>query len=177
MPFIDNPKYQFTGKEKAELFSLLNSDDSYSAIMKEIEHLQKEKIGTKNPRTQQLGKFDDDKLVFITFYNDVFNAFRLGGYDAAKKRLSLPALKFVAVLSLNCGAISADGLMVEKFELPKKLGAKWKAFALVIQKLISTENPKERRRFRRLIPPERMTRLSEMLYALTSAEKYKHFKL
>lgn len=177
MPFIDNPKYRFSGKEKVKLFNLLNSHKNYPAIMREINRLRKEKIGTKNPRTQQLDKLDDDKLVFVGLYNDVFNALRIGSYDAAKKALSLPALKFVEILSLNCGAISADGLMLEKFILPKNLHAKWKAFAIVIQKLIASDNPKERRRFRRLIPPERMIRLSEMLYALTSAEKYKNFRL
>lgn len=177
MPFLDNPKYALSGKEKEKLNKLLNSKMSYSAIMKEIHALQNEKIGIKNPRTQQLVRLDDDKLVFAKFYNDVFSAFKIGSYDEARKTLSFPSEKFVKTLSLNCGAVSADGLMMEKFDIPKGLGANWATFATVIQKLIADENPKERRRFRRLIPPERMMRLSEMLYALTSAEKYKNFKL
>lgn len=177
MPFIDNPKYSFSGKEKENLYKLLNSRKSYSVIMKEVRSLQKEKIGIKNPRTQHLNRLDDDKLIFAKFYNDVFSAFKIGSYDEAKKALSIPSEKFVKTLSLNCGAVSADGLMMEKFDIPKGLSANWATFATVIQKLIADENPKERRRFRRLIPPERMMRLSEMLYALTSAEKYKNFKL
>ena len=177
MPFFDNPKYVLGIKEKKELLRVINGRLSNKEKEQYIQNLQSKKIGIKNPRTQQLHHLNEDKLVFVTFYNDVFNALKLGNYDAAKKALSLPELKFVTVLSLNCGAISADGLKVERFELPKNLGAKWKLFAAVVQKLIADENPIERRRFRRLIPPERMIRLSEMLYALTAVEKYKGFKI
>lgn len=177
MPFFDNPKYVLGAKEKQELLRVMNGPLSNKEKENYIQKLQSKKIGIKNPRTQQLNKLDEDKLVFVKFYNDVFSALKLGSYDKAKKVLSLPAPKFIAVLSLNCGAISADGLMVEKFEPPKDLDIRWKSFATVIQKLITNENPIERRRFRRLIPPERMIRLSEMLYALTAAEKYKSFKI
>lgn len=177
MPFFDNPKYILDAKDKQELLRVINGSLSNKEKEQYIQKLQSKRIGIKNPRTQQLAKLDEDKFVFVKFYNDVFNALKLGSYDKSKKALSIPSQKFVAVLSLNCGAISADGLMMEKFELPKVLKPRWKSFAVVVQKLIASENPKERRRFRRLIPPERMVRLSEMLYALTSAEKYKSFKL
>lgn len=177
MPFFDNPKYILNAKDKQQLLIVINGPIPNNEKERYIKNLQSKKIGIKNPRTQQLGRLEDDKLAFVKFYNDVFNVLKLGSYEKAKKALLLPSAKFVGVLSLNCGAISADGLMLEKFDLPKKLDAKWKAFATVIQKLVADEDPKERRRFRRLIPPERMMRLSEMLYALTSAEKYRNFKL
>ncbi len=177
MPFFDNPKYVLGAKEKQELLRVINGPLSNKEKENYIQKLQSKKIGIKNPRTQNLNLLDEDKLVFVKLYNDVFNALKLENYDKAKKALSLPSPKFLAILSLNCGAISADGLMMEKFEPPKDLSAKWKAFVGVIQKLIKDENPKERRRFRRLIPPERMIRLSEMLYALTTPEKYKSFKI
>lgn len=177
MPFFDNPKYILGAKEKHDLLRVINSLQSNKEKENYIQKLQAKKIGIKNPRIQNLSRLDEDKLVFVKLYNDVFNALKLANYEKAKKSLFLPSPKFLAVLSLNCGAISADGLMMEKFEPPKDLNAKWKAFAGVIEKLIKDENPKERRRFRRLIPPERMIRLSEMLYALTSPEKYKSFKI
>lgn len=177
MPFFDNPKYKLGAKEKDQLLSVINGSLSNKKKEAYIKDLQLKKIGIKNPRTQQLDRLDEDKAIFVKFYNNVFQAFKLSDYDKAKQELEFPSSEFLVILSRNCGAMSADGLMVEKFELPMRLNSQWVDFSTVVQKLIADDNPKERRRFRRLIPPERMIILSEMLYALTSADKYTNFKI
>ncbi len=177
MPFFDNPKYVLPENEKQELLQVMNGTLPNKEKERYIQRLQSKRIGIKNPRTQQLDRLDENKLVFVKFYNEIFKGLKRGDFEIAKKELALPAPKFIKILSLNCGAISADGLLMEKFALPKNLDPRWEEFASAISSLIADENPKDRRRFRRLIPAERMVRLSEMLYAFTSAEKYKHFKL
>jgi hypothetical protein len=172
-----NPKYKLDKDALGELLAIINGDHTNKEKENYIRQLQSKNIGIKNPRTQRLGKLEEDKLIFIRFYNDIVKVLKLRDYPTAVKTLSMPPAAFISLLSLNCGAISADGLLLEKFELPKSLSQQWVPFARVMQKLVADENPKERRRFRRLIPPERMVRLSEMLYALTNPEKYANFKL
>jgi hypothetical protein len=177
MPFLDNPKYSLAESEKTRLLAAINGPLSNKEKAQYIRNLQKEKIGIRNPRTQQLECLDEDKLNFVKFYNAVYSALQLRDYALARARLELPSSKLIGILSLNCGAVSSDGLLMEKFEIPKRLAPDWRTFAEIIYKLISNDSPIDRRRFRRLISPERMLRLSEMLYALTSPEKYQNFKL
>ena len=176
MPFIDNPKYRFTGKEETNLYRLLNSNKSYSVIMKEINRLQKEKIGIKNPRDQKLKEMIGDKDVFVKFYNYIYSLFKYADYKKVKEEISGIEPDFIKILSKNTSAIALDGLLMTDFEIPEKLHEKWGDFAKLIKRLISKKDSLERRRFRRLIPSHRMTQLGEMLYQLTSENLYKTFR-
>ncbi|MBU0722743.1 hypothetical protein KKH46_00795, partial [Patescibacteria group bacterium] len=63
MPFFDNKKYKLQGKEKEKLLKLLNSRNDHKFVMKEINKLQKERIGIKNPRTQRLKDLEKEKEI------------------------------------------------------------------------------------------------------------------
>ena len=52
----------------------------------------------------------------------------------------------------------------------------WKEFSEMIKNLITQKEPKVRRRFRRLVPVERIVRLADMLYGLSSEENHRNFK-
>jgi len=176
MPFIDNPSYAFTGKEREQLFKLLNSAKSYPVIMAEIHRLQKEKIGISNPRTQKLQEMSGDKDTFVAFYNYIYQLLKNNDYGKAKKEIAGIDVEFIKLLSKNTGAISLDGLLMLEMEIPKKIPKKWQPFVALIQRLTSKKDPQERRRFRRLIPAHRMTHLGEMLYLLTSENLYGTFR-
>jgi hypothetical protein len=176
MPFFDNPKYALNEKERAELFSMINSIRPNVEKKRYIQRLQVEKINRKNPRTQQLASLATEKDLFVNFYNEVFEILSMGDYKKAQNKHKIPEESFLSVLSRNCGALSADGLRMEQFEIPDTIEGKWRDFSLLIQRLISKESPVERRRFRRLIPPNRMFRLSEMIYALSSPDRYIAFQ-
>jgi hypothetical protein len=77
MPFFDNDKYKLHGKEREELLELLNSRRPHKTIMKKIDQLQKTKIGIRNPRTQRLKDLEEEKEIFINFYNTYFNKNKL----------------------------------------------------------------------------------------------------
>ncbi len=177
MPFIDNLKYAFIGPSRLKLYKLLNSNRSSTEVMKEISKLRKEKIGIKNPRTQKLVGMEKDKEIFVKFYNHIFDLFQTRNYKEAAVEFEELNTDFIKLLSQNTGAISADGLKMNEFELPEKIDVLWSAYSNLIKRLIEKKDSAVRRRFRRMIPPEKMVRLSEMLYALTSAEKYMNFKL
>ena len=142
-----------------------------------VKKLRAKKIGIKNPRTQQLPALEEDKRVFVNFYNAIHAALKLRNYRETLKVFSFPESLLIVTLSRNCGALSADGLRMEAFNIPNTMSNEWKQFALLIQRLTSKESPVERRRFRRIISPKRMLRLSEMLYAFTSEEHYNNFRL
>jgi len=176
MPFIDDTKYKFAGKEKDDLYKLLNSDKTYAVIMKEIHRLQKEKIGIKNPRDQKLKEMTGDKDIFVAFYNYIYELLKTVDYQKAKKEIEMMDAEFIKVLSKNTSALTIDGLLTTDFEIPENINKKWSDFAGLIKRLITKKDPMERRRFRRLIPPHRMTQLGEMIYLLTSENLYKTFR-
>ncbi|MDD3014036.1 MAG: hypothetical protein PHC34_10075 [Candidatus Gastranaerophilales bacterium] len=176
MPFIDNPKYRFSGKEKENLYKLLNSNKSYAEIIKKIYRLQKEKIGIKNPRDQKLKEMAGDKEVFVKFYNYIYELFKNTDYQKVQDEISIMDIEFIKILSKNTSALALDGLLMSDFEIPEKLNEKWINFVALVKRLISKKDSLERRRFRRLIPSHRMTQLGEMIYLLTTENLYKTFR-
>ncbi|MDD4000642.1 MAG: hypothetical protein PHX62_07095, partial [Bacilli bacterium] len=175
MPFFDNKKYKLMGKEKEQLLTILNSNLSNIKIFQYIRKLQKEKIGIKNPRDQKLKLLTEDKDIFVNFYNYIYGLLKEKNYQLIQKELVGINSEFMKIISKNTGAIAIDGLQTVDFTLPENKNTSWFDYLKLLKKLISSKNPKERRRFRRLIPPHRMTRLAEMIYLLTSEDLYKKF--
>lgn len=175
MPFIDNPKYSFEGKEKNDLFNLLNSDKSYKEIITKVYRLQKEKIGIQNPRDQKLNELEPQKQIFINFYNYLFNLIKNNTYEDLKKEISSFDNSIIIKLSSNTSALSQEGLRF--LEIPKiLLNHQWSNYIGFLNNFSKQTNAKERRRFRRLISPERIVKLAEMLQAVTSETSFKNFK-
>lgn len=177
MPFFDNPKYRIAGGEKEELLSVLNSNKTNQQIMVYIHKLQKEKIGIKNPRTQRLQELSTEKQFFIDLYNFIYKNLKEKKYSEAKKNLGSINQSFISELSKNTGALASDQLRIQSFDIPGDIGGPWLQYAEMVNTLATKKDAKERRRFRRLIPPVKMMRLSEMIYALRSEEDFNKFRL
>jgi hypothetical protein len=174
MPFFDNPKYKFVGKEKQALLKLLNSKESSASILKKVKSLQKEKIGRTNNRTQRLVELENEKQAFITFYNYLFNLIKTGDYASIAKEFSDISSSDLAKISSATSCLAQEGLKYP--ELPSgDFNEKCQKYTELIKNLASQTDPKERRRFRRLIPPSRIVRLAEMLQAISSKESYKSY--
>jgi len=172
MPFFDNKKYRFKGKEKEDLLSLLNSNLQPKKILEKIRMLQKEKIGIKNPRTQRLHEVEKEKQIFIDFYNFIYNIIKLEAYRICLNEIGSVDLNYIKILSKNIRALTQEGLKVFDFDIPSNLETPWKEFSEIVKNLILQKDPKKRRRFRRLIPVERMVRLTDMLLGLSSEENF-----
>ena len=176
MPFIDEGKYKLKGKERDALLVLLNSELQPKKILEKIKVLQKEKIGIKNPRTQRLHEVEKEKQIFINFYNFIYKISSIGNYHLCLNEIGNVDLDYIKVLSKNTSALSQEGLKIFDFNIPNTLKTPWKEFSDMIKNLITQKDPKMRRRFRRLVPVERIVRLADMLYGLSSEENYRNIK-
>lgn len=174
MPFFDNVKYKLEGKEMDDLLILLNSNLQPKKILEKIKILQKEKIGIRNPRTQRLHEVEKEKQIFIDFYNFIYKIIRLDNYKTCLSSMGDVELEYIKTLSRNTGALSQEGLKVFDINIPNNLKAPWKEYSEMIKNLTTQKDPKTRRRFRRLIPIEKIVKLSDMLNGLTSEELYKN---
>lgn len=172
MPFLDDGKYKLKGREREQLLVLLNSNQQPQKILEKIKVLQNNKIGRKNPRTQRLFEVEKEKQEFIYFYNHIYRLIKLGDYKLCLKEIKKVKSEYINILSKNVSALSQEGLKVYDFSIPKALKEPWKTFSETIKILITQNDPRNRRRFRRLIPPERIVRLADMLYGLASEENY-----
>jgi len=177
MPFFDNPKHKLSDKEHESLMDLLNGPQPDALKTKQVKQLLKKKIGIKNPRTQRLADWQEEKKVFINFYNEILRVIRECDYKESALALSSPQSPFLKLLAHNTGALSADGLKMNTMEIPGTMNPLWRSYVELVALLISKENPIERRRFRRLIPADRFVRLSEMLYALTDEQSFNNLKV
>lgn len=176
MPFFDNEKYKFEGKEKKDLLALLNSNLQPQKILQKIKLLQKERIGINNPRTQRLHEVENEKQTFISFYNFIYKLARLENYDICLHEAGNVKSDYIKVLSRNVSALSQEGLKFINFNVPDELTSQWEEFSQIVKHLISQKDAKMRRRFRRLIPVERIVRLADMLYGISSEENFINIK-
>lgn len=176
MPFFDNPKHQLSRSEKDQLLKVLNSTKPNSYKTQYVDNLQRNKIGKKNPRTQRLEDLKNEKEFFINFYNKIYNAIKEETFWNAQKTLEVPGADFIKALAQNTGALSADGLKMNEMIIPATISPLWQGYSSLVASLIAKESPVERRRFRRLIPSDRLVRLSEMLHALTDEPSFNNLK-
>lgn len=176
MPFFDNPKYILKGSDRENILNLLNSNVPANIILERIKLLQKEKIGIKNPRTQKLSELEKEKNTFISFYNFIYNLLKEGSYSNTIHNLGNINIDFIKILSKNTSVLSQEGLKNFDFKIPNDIQINWKEYGELVKMLTEQRDAKIRRRFRRIISPERIVRLSDMLYALTSETDYNKFK-
>jgi hypothetical protein len=176
MPFFDNPKYKMEGAERLGLLKLLNSNMSSSRILADIRTLQNQKIGVRNPRTQRLHEVEQEKTAFVNVYNFVYRLLSTKDYGSIKKEVESTGSAFIKGLTRNVQALSDEGFKFFPVDVPDHVHGIWREFADTIEGLTSESDAKQRRRFRRLIPPQRIVRLADMLYTLLSEEAYQNFK-
>ena len=180
MPFFDNNKYKLKGDEREDLLKLLNSNKSKSYILKEIRKLQASKIGIKNSRNQRLADLENEKKIFIDLYNYVYH---LGKEEPTQISNQLEGIgvsdNLIKDIANNTSALSSDGLKFFEFnenEISKvasestedenNVSKIWLDFIEILKDFLEQTNPKKIRRFRRLIPPERIVKLADMLNQL-----------
>lgn len=84
--------------------------------------------------------------------------------------------EYIKILSKNVSALSQEGLKFFDFDIQGNPVSPWKEFSQMLKHLISQKDAKTRRRFRRLIPVERIVRLADMLYGISSEENFINIK-
>jgi len=169
MPFLENEKYKFKGDERINLLKLLNSNKSKSFILKEIRKLQADKIGIKNSRNQRLIDLEFEKTTFIDFYNYIYRLVNKNNEEIlAHLSEDFIETELLKIIAKNTSALSTDGLRFFEFndDLVKKdsaISKIWINYINILKDFKGQSDPKKIRRFRRLIPPERIVKLADML--------------
>jgi ribosomal protein L19E len=177
MPFFDEGRFKMSGQDREKLILLLNSNKTYQQIIGEVTKLREKRIALSIPRDSKLKELEQEKKIFINFYNFLYQQFKEKKYTNTKKLLGNVNFEFIDVLSRNTGALVSDDLKLTEFSIPEGLGKELKEFGDLILKLVLPKDAKVRRRFRRLIPSEKMMRLSEMIYAIRNEDAFNKFHL
>ena len=178
MPFFDNKKYKLSEEDHKALLALLNSNESRKNILLKIDKLQKSNINYRpNTRKQKLEELDNEKQIFIDFYNYIFKLVSRDNYEdileeLKNKKISEDCLR---LLAKNTEALSGEGLKFYEMDNCEHNDL-WNDYRVVIDELVNQPDAKQRRRFRRVISPARIARLSEMLFALLSKDIFTNFK-
>lgn len=173
MPFLDNPKYVLRGEEREGLVKLLNSQTLSSAqALSDVRQLQKVRIGVSNPRTQHLSEMEDARLTFVHAYNEVFGLIKAGDWDATRNEVGDLAEDDLRRLSKNTNALAQEGIRVYEMHQGRGTNDIWHSYIELVIRLTERPNEKERRRFRRVVPPERIVRMAEMVFALADRRAF-----
>ncbi len=175
MPFFDNKNYKLIGKEREDLLRLLNSSQKNTVIMRRIKELQAKKIGIKNPRNQKLNELEGEKQVFITFYNYLYNLIKNSTDYKSFQKDAVITDSLLSRLSAVTSCLAQEGLLSP--DIPQEgFSDQSIAYVGLLRRLIVQKDPKERRRFRRLIQPTRIIKLAEMLQGVSSEGSFDRYK-
>ncbi len=173
MPFFDNPKYILKGEDRTKLIDLLNSDMTPTELLLEVDKMQKDFIGIKNPRNQHLDELNPEKIIFTNFYNHIYRLIKDHEYENA---LLLINKEYYLALSKNLSALSQDGLKTYDFDIPNDVDEISLEIGLVVRSFLYESTPIRLRRFRKIVPPTRMVNLAEMLYSFNSKSSFEKQK-
>ena len=176
MPFFDNPIYKLSKNDEIDLLKLLNSDKK--GIVQTLDKKKKSINNLLNPRDQKLNELDNEVKSFKIFYNYIYKSIRDLEYESCISELKVnkDGLDNLITLTKNLGSLAQEGMI--KYEMIdfKYDNETLNTFYLMIKDLMKPTDEKIRRRFRRLIPPERIFKLSEYLYSIVSFENYSQMK-
>jgi len=183
MPYFDNPKCIATGKDMENILSLLNKQ---STNLNDIRALNKEKLNISNPRNQKLSDLESEKKIFIDFYNIVFKLTHLAG-DELRKSLASEKIFKEIILNLAQGtrSIAKDGLkhpellfhsknsehipnLTDAINSHQAEDSIWHRYTSVLFDFFEDSNAKRIRRFRKLIPANRIAKLADYLHVIAN---------
>lgn len=172
MPFFDNPIYLLNHLEFEELLILLNSKYKVSKIISCLDKWKKSKNNISNSRTQKLKELITEKGIFIDFYNLIYRALNLQKYSECIQVIGINDVKYLNILSKNVSSLSQEGVLKYEMKLFKTNIEITDNFISILSNLLADDDEKQRRRFRRLVSPERIFTLSEMIFSLTSEKQF-----
>lgn len=176
MPFFDNPEYKLSDLEFKKITSLLNSNRSPKEIRAEINLRKKEIKNVKNPRTQKLNELISEKQAFVEFYNLVLRIKKSHNYKNALLDLGINNTTDIGLIAQNLSALAQEGILMRQINI-KASNVITNHFNDVLFNLLGNNDERVRRRFRRLVPPERIIRLSDLIYSFTNEKLFLSFKV
>lgn len=176
MPFFDNPIYKLSKNDENDLIKLLNSDKK--GIVKALDKKKKSINNISNPRDQKLNELEEEVKSFKIFYNYLYKLIRDLEYESCISELKInnEGLEKLNILTKNLGSLAQEGMIKYEMMDLKYENEQLNNFYLIIKDLMKPTDEKVRRRFRRLIAPERIFKVSEYIYSVISFENYSQMK-
>ena len=174
MPFFDNQKYLFKGKDREDLLRLLNSNLKPTQVIKALRVIQAKHIGIKNKRDQRLGEVSDLKENFIDVYNSIYKLIKQGDYESAKEKISCSNEVIIYFYQKVRVLLSEDNISPDPVN-HGELKEPFNILNVMLERLYSKKRMTERNRFRRLVPLDRISSLSKMIYALSDEKLYNNY--
>mgnify|MGYP000303306607 CR=1 FL=1 len=178
MPFFDNEIYKLSDKDFSDLLKLLNSSKKGTDIVKILDKKKKSINNILNPRDQKLNELEDQVKLFKSFYNYLYKNIRDLDYDFCISELKIKnkELENLNNLSKNLSSLAQEGIAKYPIINCKFENVQLDNFYLLINDLIKPSDEKVRRRFRRLIPPIKIIKISEYIFSILSFENYSKMK-
>lgn len=174
-PLLENPKFQLPAAEEAKLIKLLNSNFDLREIRNKIKLIKKERIGVTNTRKQRLSEMGLISESFVKYYNDIYSLIKADNTDDIQKIRLAVSKKYLNDLSQLISALTREGLFVPSIELNVELPDSWKDFISKLNGLFLS-SIETRNRFRRLVAPRKIIRLSDMVVSLTDDKHLSEYK-
>ena len=174
MPFFDNQKYKFNGRDRENLINMLNKSTNKKEVEDRIYELLDKYINVKNPRTQKLWELSDIRENFVCMYkhlNIILNSYETIETDLLKNNLNKDEL---STISNNVLALTNDAYLMKPVDDENRSEVWWK-FIRWLNEIALEKTPKKRRRLRRIINSSILARISDMITALESKEYYDNY--
>jgi len=171
LPFLDNDKYRLSENEKDKLLGIMNSNLPHNRIKKYITDLKKNKISIRNPRTQRLHELESQKIIFMKIYEKIKDLLDNKNEVEIKKMfgsLSIDTIRKIVKLLLY---LAHEGFKKPELIETIKVNEKLQEFLIEMFK-ISNSNLRTRNRFRRLVNPTMIIKMSEFFSCIKSKEDF-----
>ena len=164
MPFFDNSIYIHKRKEMEDYLNTKEVGlDQIRAKLKEV-------INKSNPRTQKLHEVEGEKLIFIDFYNKIFNLSKVDT-DTLFNLLEKERIDQDLILTIGNAtrALTIDGSKFPSLENKEEqvdIDSLWFSYIEMLKEFSNESNAIKIRRFRKLIQAKRIAKLADYLYLL-----------
>ena len=169
---------KLSDKDMSDLLKLLNSNKKGTDIVKILDKKKKSINNILNPRDQKLNELEDQVKLFKSFYNYLYKNIRDFDYDFCISELKIKneQIDCLNSLSKNLSSLAQEGITKYPMFDCKFENVQLNSFYLLIKDLINPSDEKVRRRFRRLIPPIKIIKISEYIFSILSFENYSKLK-
>ena len=164
MPFFDNPIYSHKRKEMEDFLN--TKEVTLNRIRVKLREINKK----SNSRTQRLYEVEDEKLIFIDFYNKIYNLTKVEK-DTLSSLLKQEGITQVLILTIANAtrALTMDGSKFPSLDKKEKQvcsNSFWFSYIEMLKNFSNESNATKIRRFRKLIQAQRIAKLADYLYLL-----------
>jgi hypothetical protein len=166
-PLLENPKYKLDPNQNNKVIQLLNSNNNPQDTKDYLLEIKARKIGLKNTRTQRLEEAKPYAENFRDIYNEVYRLVKNNDHKSINDFVEVFTVGLIKMLSEVVSGLTQENLYIPEIEANgSNLPENWQEFIANLKSLIGG-SVEDRNRFRRLVSPNKLFALADMLNAFT----------